>query len=79
MEHDLEDIIEKEHLKPEKAKKFVTNAFRDGALLTSGTDLDAILPAVSIFAKNKSESRAAKRESVVTRLKAYFDKFFGLI
>lgn len=79
MEHDLEDIIEKERLKPEKAKKFVTNAFRDGALRTTGTDLDAILPAVSIFAKNKSESRSAKRESVITRLKAYFDKFCGLI
>lgn len=79
MEQELEEIIVQEKLKPEKARKFVENAFRDGALRTTGTDLDAILPAVSIFAKKQGETRAAKRESVIERLKAYFEKFFGLI
>ena len=79
MEEELEAIIQHEKLKPELARKFVENAFRDGALKTTGTDLDAILPAVSIFAKNKGETRAAKRESVIEKLKGYFEKFFGLI
>ena len=79
MEEELEAIIQHEKLKPELARKFVENAFRDGALKTTGTDLDAILPAVSIFAKNKGETRAAKRESVIEKLKDYFEKFFGLI
>ena len=78
MEKELEAIIQHEKLKPELARKFVENAFRDGALKTTGTDLDAILPAVSIFAKNKGETRAAKRESVIEKLKGYFEKFFGL-
>ena len=79
MEEELEAIIQHEKLKPELARKFVENAFRDGALRTTGTDLDAILPAVSIFSKNKDETRAAKRESVIEKLKGYFEKFFGLI
>lgn len=79
MEEELEAIIQHEKLKPELARKFVENASRDGALRTTGTDLDAILPAVSIFSKNKDETRAAKRGSVIEKLKGYFEKFFGLI
>ena len=76
---ELEEIIAQEKLKPEKARKFVDNAFRDGVLRTTGTDLDAILPPVPLFGRKNGESRSSKRESVIERLKAYFEKFFGLI
>ena len=79
MAEELEAIIVEEKLKPEKARKFVENAFRDGTLRTTGTDLDAILPPVPLFGRKNGESRSAKRESVIERLKAYFEKFFGLI
>ncbi len=78
MEKELDEIIKQEKLKPEKTKKFVENAFRDGVLRTTGTDLDSILPAVSIFNK-KGPSRAEKRQSVIELLKDFFQKFFGLI
>lgn len=78
MEEELEEIIQKEKLKPEKARKFIENAFRDGVLRTTGTDLDSILPAVSIFNKT-GPSRAEKRQIVIDLLKGYFQKFFGLV
>ena len=36
-------------LKPEETRQFIDNAFRDGALRTTGTDIDKILPPVSRF------------------------------
>ena len=78
MEQEFEEIIQKERLKREKAQKFMKNAFRDGVLRTTGTDLDAILPAVSIFNKT-GPSRAQKRQNVIHLLKDYFQKFYGLI
>ena len=78
MEEELEEIIQKEKLKPEKTRKFIENAFRDGTLRTTGTDLDSILPAVSIFNK-KGPSRTEKRQNVIELLKCYFQKFFGVI
>lgn len=44
MERELDAIIQQEKLRPEKARRFMENAFRDGAPRTTGTDLDAILP-----------------------------------
>lgn len=78
MEQEFEEIIQKEKLKPEKARKFIENAFRDGVLRTTGTDLDAILPAVSIFNKI-GPSRAEKRHHVVELMSGYFQKFSGLV
>lgn len=77
MLEELEEIIQKEKLKPVKARKFMENAFHDGTLRTTGTDLDSILPAVSIF-KKVGPSRAEKRQHVIELLKGYFQKFFGL-
>ncbi len=78
-EKDLSTIIKDEKLKDEKTRIFIKNAFRDGELKTTGTDLDNILPAVSLFAKNATASRTSKRKSVIEKLKAFFEKFAGLI
>lgn len=41
-EADIQSLIAEEKLKPEETKKFVANAFRDGVLKTTGTDVDRI-------------------------------------
>jgi type I restriction enzyme R subunit len=43
-EADLSDIIADEKLKDEETHKFVDMSFRDGALRTTGIDIDKILP-----------------------------------
>lgn len=46
---ELAAITEELKLKPEETKAFVENAFRDGTLRTTGTDIDKILPPTSRF------------------------------
>lgn len=75
-EADIEALIAEEKLKPEETRRFVDNAFRDGALKTTGTDIDKILPPVSRFSKDGN--RADKKQTVIDKLTAFFEKFAGL-
>lgn len=74
-EEDLENLIKEEKLKPEETRKFLENAFRDGAIKTSGTDIDKLMPPVSRFAGGK---RAEKKQGVIGKLKSFFEKYFGI-
>ena len=74
-EKDLDEIISAERLKPEEAKKFIDNSFRDGALKTTGTDIDRILPPVSSFGGG---NRAEKKRGVIERLAKFFEKYLGV-
>lgn len=74
-EKELVIIIEQEKLKPIETRQFMENAFREGEVKTVGTDIDKILPPVSRFGGG---NRAAKKKAVIDRLKAYFEKFYGL-
>jgi type I restriction enzyme R subunit len=74
-ESDLSDIIQTEKLKPEETRKFVSNAFRDGTLKTTGTEIDQIMPPVSRFGGG---GRAKKKQGVIEKLKMFFEKYFGL-
>lgn len=76
-DEELSQIIAEEKLKPEETIKFVNNAFQDGVVKTTGTDIDKILPPMPIF--GGGGKRAAKKKSVIERLKEYFERFFGLI
>ena len=76
-EKDLSEIIEEERLKPEETRTFITRTFRDGVLKTTGTDIDKILPPVSRFAGGGG--RAAKKQNVIEKLMAFFEKYFGLV
>ena len=76
-EADIQSLIAEEKLKPEETKKFVANAFRDGVLKTTGTDVDRILPPVSRF--GGGGSRDKKKQTVIEKLKAFFEKYFGLL
>ena len=75
-EAELNAIIQEEKLKATETKKFVENAFRDGQLRTTGTDIDKILPAMSRF--GGGGDRSYKKMSVVKRIKAFFEKYLGL-
>lgn len=74
---DIQNLIGEEKLKPEETIKFVDNAFRDGILKTTGTDLDKIMPPVSRF--GGGGSRDKKKQTVINKLKIFFEKYFGLV
>ena len=69
------EIVQAENLKPNETGRFVASTFRDGRLKTTGTAIDAILPPVRRF----GGGRAAKKRSVIEKLKAFFEKFMGLV
>ncbi|HOR96726.1 MAG TPA: type I restriction endonuclease subunit R [Bacilli bacterium] len=75
-EADIEAIITEEKLKPEATRRFIDNAFRDGMLKTTGTDIDQIMPPISRFSGSK---RSEKKQSIIERLVDFFEKYFGLI
>lgn len=74
-ESDLAELITSERLKPEEARKFIDNAFRDGTLKTIGTDLDKIMPPANPFDKRSRENK----KGIIDRIKAFFEKYIGLI
>lgn len=74
-EEELQTIITEEKLKPEDTRKFLENAFRDGEIKTAGTDIDKLMPPVSRFGGG---GRTPKKQSVIDKLKAFFEKFFGI-
>ena len=73
---DLNEIITSENLKADETSKFVENAFRDGAIRTTGPDIDKILPAMSRFGGG---NRQEKKKTVIEKLKAFFEKYFGVV
>ena len=76
-ETDIQTLITEEKLKSEETRKFVENAFRDGVLKTTGTDVDRLMPPVSRF--GGGGSRDKKKQTVIEKLKGFFEKYFGLI
>jgi len=76
---ELDEIIAGERLRDEPAKKFVEQALRDGELRTSGTEIVEILPRLSRFAKNQDQSLDGVKQRVITKLTAFFERFFDLV
>ena len=74
-ESDLAEIIATEKLKPEETRKFMENAFRDGAIKTTGTDIDKLIPPVSRFGGG---NRAKKKQGIIEKFQTFFEKYFGL-
>ena len=73
-EKELQKIIEDEKLKPEATRKFINDAFESGEIKTTGTDISSILPPLSPFDKKRAE----KKMTVIEKLKAFFERFFGI-
>lgn len=74
-DEDLKEIIDSEHLKPQETRTFMDNSFRDGQVRTTGTDIDRILPPMSRFGGG---NRQEKKKSVIDKIQAFFDRYFGL-
>ena len=73
---ELEAIIESENLNHDATYAFINNAFRDGNVATTGTAITKVLPPVSRF--SPTGERTQKRESVITKLTGFFEKFFDI-
>ncbi len=73
---DLEKLIAEEKLKPEETRKFVANAFRDGEIKTIGIGIDNLMPRMSRF--TPGNKRAQKKQGIIEKLLAFFEKYFGI-
>jgi len=73
---ELDRIIAEESLDPAATRAFVDSAFRDGAVQPTGTAITKILPPVSRFGQDGGH--AVKKQTVLTKLGDFFDRFFGL-
>ncbi len=73
---ELNQIITDENLKEGETKTFISNAFKNGEIQSSGTAFAKILPPVSRF--TKTGDRSLKKEIVLEKLRAYFDRFFDI-
>lgn len=74
-ERQLTAIIQEENLKDAETRKFIETSFRDGSVKTSGTAIDKLLPPLSRFGDG---NRAEKKQGVIDKLKAFFERFFGI-
>jgi len=74
-EKELMQIIQDEKLKEDETRRFLEDSFRNGEIKTTGTDIEKILPPVSRFGGG---GRAEKKQTVIDKLKAFFERFFGL-
>lgn len=74
-EKELVEIIREENLKEKETRVFIESSFRNGGIKTTGTDIDKILPAVSRFGGG---NREVKKQGVIDRLRAFFERFFGI-
>jgi type I restriction enzyme R subunit len=74
-EHDLATLIADESLKDSETRIFIKHAFRDGAIKTTGTDIDAILPPMPRFGGG---NRQAKKQQIIAKLMQFFEKYFGV-
>lgn len=73
---ELNKIIEDESLDKDETYRFISNAFRDGYVQTTGTALSSVLPPVTRF--SKTGERTVKRVTVIEKLKAFFNRFWDI-
>ena len=74
-ERQLATIIKEENLKDEETRRFMDSAFRDGSVKTTGTDIDKLMPPISRFGGG---NRTEKKQTIIEKLKGFFDRFFGI-
>ena len=91
---ELDAVVTAERLKPQLAEEFMDRAFEAGVLRTTGTELTALLPAVSMFgglrrrgaggpadggAGASAGGRAAVKARVIEKLQALFTRFENIL
>ena len=73
---DLDAIIKSENLDHDETYKFVRNSFLNGRVESTGTALTKVLPPISRF--SPGGERSIKRESVLNKLRRFFERFFDI-
>ncbi len=73
---DFRILVEEENLNEEETRKFLSNSFTDGSVKTNGTEINKILPPMGRFGKNSK--REEKKKTVIEKITAFFEKYFGL-
>lgn len=74
-ERQLVQIITEEKLNEPETRRLIENSFKSGEIRTVGTDIDKLMPPTSRFGGG---NRAAKKQTIIDKLKAFFDRFFGV-
>lgn len=74
-EKQLVQIIKEENLNEAETRKFIGDSFKSGEIRTVGTDIDKLMPPTSRFGGG---NRAAKKQTIIDKLKAFFERFFGV-
>ena len=74
-EKQLVQIIKEENLNEAETRKFIEDSFKSGEIRTVGTDIDKLMPPTSRFGGG---NRAAKKQTIIDKLKAFFERFFGV-
>lgn len=74
-EEELAQIIQEENLKDAQTRAYLDQCFAEGQLRTNGTLIDDIMPPVRRFGGG---DRAAKKQSIIDRLMAFFERFSGI-
>ena len=71
----LVPLITEEKLNEPETRKFIDDAFKSGEIRTVGTDIDKLMPPTSRFGGG---NRAAKKQTIIDKLKVFFERFFGV-
>ena len=72
---DVNTLIVDEHLDDSKTHQFITNALQMGMLRTTGSDIDALLPPMSLF----GGQRQIAKQRIIDALTHLFDTYYGLV
>ncbi len=75
-ENDLSSLIADEKLKDEQTRRYMENAFRDGSIKITGTDIDDLMPPMSRFGGG---NRAEKKQGIISKFLSFFEKYFGIV
>ena len=75
-DEELGYIIANEGLNPDATRAFVERAFRNGAIPTTGAAVTEIIPPISRFSRD--DVYGIRKQTVLDRLAAFFDRYFAL-
>jgi len=73
LEKEISELITSENLNEKEAKKFLEYCLEEGEVKETGTDIDNILPPMSMF--EEADKRAQKKRNVIGKFKAFVEMF----
>lgn len=74
-ELETKQLINEFSLNDELTRKFLSNCFRDGEVKTFGTEINALMPRMSLFGNS---GHAQKKQNIIERFQAFFERFYGV-